>query len=66
MIRGIATKESLLYETMWLSLVITLTNLDDLRKIRGIRTQKKRRSASSLAFQGHEKLLTAISSRTIA
>jgi hypothetical protein len=39
--RGIAAEEWFLYEIMWLSLVITLTNLDDLLKIRDIQNKKK-------------------------
>jgi hypothetical protein len=41
MIQGIAVEEWFLYEIMWLSLVITLTNLDDLPKIRDIQNKKK-------------------------
>ena len=34
MIWGIATDEEFIYEIMWLCLIITLTSLDELRKIR--------------------------------
>jgi hypothetical protein len=63
MIRGIATEEQFLYEIMWLYLVITLTNLDELRKIRGIqgtKVQKKRRLTRSLPFTKAPELPTAI------
>jgi hypothetical protein len=36
MLRGIAAEEGFLYEIMLGGLVLTLTNLDELRKIRGI------------------------------
>jgi hypothetical protein len=60
MIRGIATKEQLLYGIMWLSLVITLTNLDDLLKIRGIQTTKEKTTSELSSFDRPEKLLIAI------
>jgi hypothetical protein len=41
MIRGIAALERIIYEIMWLCLGITLTSLEELRKIRGIQKQKK-------------------------
>jgi hypothetical protein len=51
MVRGIAAEERFLYEIMLGGLVLTLTNLDEMRKIRGIPKQKKRRPASSLALK---------------
>jgi hypothetical protein len=41
MIRGIAAEEEFLYEIMLRGLVLTLTNLDDLLKIRDIQNKKK-------------------------
>jgi hypothetical protein len=40
-------------------LVITLTNLDDLRKIRGIQGIKEKTASTLSRFDRHEELLTA-------
>jgi hypothetical protein len=61
MIRGIAALRWFLYEIMWLCLVITLTNLDDLLKIRGIQTTKEKTTSELSSFDRPEKLLIAIS-----
>jgi hypothetical protein len=50
MIRGIAAEERFVYEIMQLCLVITLTNLDDLLKIRRIQKQKEKRLTRSLPY----------------
>jgi hypothetical protein len=42
MIRGIATEEQFVYEIILLCLVIPLTSLDALRKIRGIQATKEK------------------------
>jgi hypothetical protein len=42
MIRGIAASEKFIYEIMVVCLVITLTSLQKLRKIRGIQTHKRK------------------------
>jgi hypothetical protein len=59
MIRGIAAEERFVYEIMQLCLVITLTNLDDLLKIRGIQKQKEKRLTRSLPFTKAPELPTA-------
>jgi hypothetical protein len=41
MIRGIDAEEQFIYEILLVCLVITLTNLDEVRRIRGIQKQKK-------------------------
>jgi hypothetical protein len=46
LIRGIATSGRFIYEIMVVSLIITLTNLDDLLKIRG---KTKRKAADLLS-----------------
>jgi hypothetical protein len=48
---------------MWLCLVITLTSLDDLRKIRGIQGTKEKTTSELSSFTGHEKLLIAVSTQ---
>jgi hypothetical protein len=48
LIRGIATSGRFIYEIMVVSLIITLTNLDDLLKIRSIQKQKEKRLTRSL------------------
>src|ERR671915_1125478 len=48
MIRGIAALEKFIYEIMLLCLVMTLTSLHELRKIRGIQKQKEKRLTPSL------------------
>ena len=48
MIRGIAASEPFVYDIVLLCLVITLTSLDELRKIRGIQKQKEKRLTRSL------------------
>ena len=42
MIRGIATEEQFIYEITWLCLVLTLTSLQKLSKIRGIHGTKEK------------------------
>jgi hypothetical protein len=42
MIRGIAIEESFLYEITWLCLIIALTTLGKVRKIRGIHGTKEK------------------------
>jgi hypothetical protein len=61
MIRGIATEEWFLDEIMWLCLVITLTILDELRKIRGIHGTKEKTTSELSSFDRPEKLLIAVS-----
>jgi hypothetical protein len=48
MIRGIAAEKRFLYEIMLLCPVITLTSLDELRKIRGIQTHKRKDDQQAL------------------
>jgi hypothetical protein len=48
LIRGIAASEGFIYEITWLCPAITLTNLHQLRKIRGIQKQKEKRLTRSL------------------
>ena len=45
--------ERSLYEVMWLSLVITLTNLDDLLKIRDIQDTKEKTASVLSSFDRH-------------
>jgi hypothetical protein len=59
MIRGIAAEEWFIYEIMRLYPVITLTNLDGLRKIRSIQKQKEKRLTRSLPFTQAPELPTA-------
>ena len=61
MVRGIAASGRFIYEIMLLCLVITLTNLDDLHKIRDIQTTKEKTTSELSSFVRHEKLLIAIS-----
>ena len=51
LIRGIAAEERFLYEIMWLSLVITLTILDELGKIGDIQATKEK-TTSELSSLG--------------
>jgi hypothetical protein len=52
MIRGTATEERFIYEIMWLCLAMTLTSLQQLRKIRGIQgTKEKTTSELSKLWQ---------------
>ena len=60
MIRGIAAEEWFIYEITQLCLVITLTSLQKLRKIRGIQTTKEKRLTRSLPFTQAPELPTAI------
>jgi hypothetical protein len=59
MIRGIAADERFVDENV-LCPVIALTSLQKLRKMGAFKVQKKRRSATSLAFTGTERLPTAV------
>jgi hypothetical protein len=54
MIRGIAAGERFVYEIMWLCLLIALTNLHQLRKIRGIQGIKEKRLTRSLPSLRHQ------------
>jgi hypothetical protein len=53
MIRGIAAEERFAYEIMRSCLVITLTSLDELRKIRGIQDTKEKTISELSSFSGH-------------
>ena len=57
--RGIAANEWFLYEIMWLCLVIPLTTLDELRKIRGIQQTKRKAAEPLSAFTQAPELPTA-------
>jgi hypothetical protein len=59
LIRGIAAEEPLVYEIIWLCLVITLTRLHDPLKIGGRSTHKRKDDQRTLCFDRHEKLLIA-------
>ncbi len=59
MIRGIAAEELFIYEIMWLCLVIALTSLQKLRKIRGIQGTKEKTTSELSSFVRPEKLLIA-------
>jgi hypothetical protein len=59
MIRGIAASEKFLYEIVQLCLVMTLTSLHQLRKIRDIQKQKEKRLTRSLPFTKAPELPTA-------
>jgi hypothetical protein len=51
--RGIAANEWFLYEIMWLCLVIPLTTLDELRKIRDIQGTKEKTTSELSSFARH-------------
>jgi hypothetical protein len=53
MIRGISTSGRFIYEIMLLCLVITLTNLDDLLKIRDIQDTKEKTASVLSSFDRH-------------
>jgi hypothetical protein len=57
--RGIAASERLIYEVILLCLVLTLTSLDELRKISGRSTHKRKDDQRALSLDRHEKLLIA-------
>ena len=63
MIGGTATEEGFVYEIIWLRLIITLTSLQKLRKIRGIQDTKEKTASMLSRFDRHEELLTAQSRR---
>jgi hypothetical protein len=50
MIRGIAASEPFVYEIVLLCLVITLTSFDEVRKIRGHSTHKRKAADPLSAF----------------
>jgi hypothetical protein len=52
MIWGIGASGRFIYEIMLLYPVVTLTSLDELRKIRGIQKQKEKRLTRSLPLLG--------------
>ena len=54
MIRGTSTEERFVDEITQLCLAITLTNLHQLRKIRGIQKQKEKRLTRSLPLLRHQ------------
>jgi hypothetical protein len=54
MIRGTAAEERVVYEIILLCLIMTLTSLDDLRKIRSIQKQKEKRLTRSLPSLRHQ------------
>jgi hypothetical protein len=60
MIRGIAAEERFIYEIMRLCLVITLTRLDELRKIRVIQGTKEKTADPLFALIKAPELPTAI------
>ena len=49
-----------IYEIMWLCLMITLTNLNELRKIRGIQGTKEKTTSELSSFGRHTELLIAV------
>jgi hypothetical protein len=53
MVLGIAASGRFIDEIMWLSLVITLTNLDDLLKIRDIQDTKEKTASVLSSFDRH-------------
>jgi hypothetical protein len=58
-----AVEERYVYEIIWLRLVIALTNLDDLLKIRDIQGTKEKTTSELSSFGRHTELLIAISRR---
>jgi hypothetical protein len=50
MIRGIAAEEGFLHEIMLGGLVLTLTSLDELRKIRGVQRPKEKTTSVLSSF----------------
>jgi hypothetical protein len=63
LLQEMAVEERYVYEIIWLCLVITLTNLDEVRKIRGIQGTKEKTTSELSSFGRHTELLIAISSR---
>jgi hypothetical protein len=63
LVRGIAAEERFIYEIMWLCLVLTLTCLDEVRKMRSIQGIKEKTASTLSRFDRHEELLTAQSRR---
>jgi hypothetical protein len=61
LIWGIATEERFIYEIMVVCLVIPLTSLDELRKIRGIQGTKEKTTSELSSFGRPEMLLIAVS-----
>jgi hypothetical protein len=59
LIQGIAAEERFVYEIMWLCLEIPLTDLDELRKIKGIQGTKEKTTSKLSSFDRPEKLLIA-------
>ncbi len=59
LIRGIVTEEGFLYEIVLGGLVLTLTNLDELHKIRSIQGTKEKTISELSSFARHQELLTA-------
>jgi hypothetical protein len=66
LIRGIAASERFIYEIMLLCLVITLTSLDEVRKIRRYSTHKRKAADPLSAFTKAPELPTAIPVQRIA
>jgi hypothetical protein len=63
LIRGIAAEERFVDEIILVCLVITLTSLQKLLKIRSIQGTKEKTASPLSSFPGHEELLTAYSVR---
>jgi hypothetical protein len=59
LIRGIAVEEQFIYEIISLCLGNTLTDLDEVRKIRGIQGTKEKTTSGLSSFDRPEKLLIA-------
>jgi hypothetical protein len=54
--RGIAASERLIYEVILLCLVLTLTSLDELRKMSGRSTHKIKDGQRALLTRDHQRL----------